>query len=239
MKLLMNSLYGRFGMKGYKWIPYSPKILQSYYLMYGLQCPQRYLTNNFSPMVHSFRHQWQAELLDDPIILRYFSGSIEIQFPTGEHRESFCGISAFVTSAARERLRTLIAIAGEDETLYCDTDSLFVTETGSKRLIKADEIDPTKLGKLKLESKTQKCSFYGPKDYVFNGEPVRKGIRKNAIAISEKTFEQDSFEGLKSVLNRGGEAYILISKIQKTLSRQLTKGVMKAHGRVGPLILNE
>jgi len=239
VKLLMNSLYGRFGMKGYKWIPYSPKILQSYYLMYGLQCPQRYLTNNFSPMVHSFRHQWQAELLDDPIILRYFSGSIEIQFPTGEHRESFCGISAFVTSAARERLRALIAIAGEDETLYCDTDSLFVTEIGSQRLIKADEVDPTKLGKLKLESKAQKCSFYGPKDYVFNGEPVRKGIRKNAIAISENTFEQDSFEGLKSVLNRGGEAYILISKIQKTLSRQLTKGVLKDHGRVGPLILNE
>lgn len=239
VKLLMNSLYGRFGMKGHKWIEFTNRSLQDYYIYYGKPCPERYLTKDFSPIVSSFRHKWEAEGLDDPIILRYFSGRLEMQFPTGEHRESFCGISAFVTAYARERLRELIAIAGEKECYYCDTDSLFVSELGSKRLIKSGEVDPTKLGKLKLEGTSKQSTFYGPKDYIFKEEAVRKGIRKNAVQITEDTFEQDAFEGLKSVLNRGGEPYILIKRIQKTLSRQLTKGVMKARGRVGPLILNE
>lgn len=239
VKLLMNSLYGRFGMKGHKWIDFTNKSLQDYYIYYGKQCPERYLVKDFSPIVSSFRHKWEAEGLDESITLRYFSGKLEIQFPTGEHRESFCGISAFVTSYARERLRELIAIAGENEVYYCDTDSIFCSELGSKRLAKAGEVDSTKLGKLKLEATAKRCQFFGPKDYVFQESIVRKGIRKNALQINDNTFEQDAFEQLKSVLNRGGEPYITIKRIQKTLSRQLTKGVLKARGRVGPLILNE
>jgi len=239
VKLLMNSLYGRFGMKGHKWVEFNSKNLEQYYLYYGKVCPPAYLRESFSPVVTSFKHQFYADGLDSEINLRYFSGKLEMQFPTGEHRESFCAVSAFVTSYARERLRELIAIAGVEETLYCDTDSLFVTELGSKRLIKADEVDPTALGKLKLEGTARKCVFYGPKDYVFQDSIVRKGIRKNAVAISDNTFEQDSFEQLKSVLNRGGEPFIIIKKIQKTLKRELTKGVLKARGRVTPIILNE
>jgi hypothetical protein len=239
VKLLMNSLYGRFGMKGHTWVDFTNKNLEDYYVYYGVQCPKRYLSQSFSPIVDSFRHSWDAEGLEDPIILRYFSGNLQMQFPTGEHSESFCGIAAFVTSYARERLRELIAIAGEKEVYYCDTDSLFVTDLGSKRLIKANEVDDTALGKLKLEGISSHTVFYGPKDYIFDDEPVRKGIRKNAKQINDNTFEQDLFEGLKSIMNRGGDAYVDITKIQKTLNRKITKGVLKDQGKVTPLILNE
>lgn len=238
VKLLMNSLYGRFGMKGHKWVEYNNKNLSDYYTYYGLQCPKKYLAESYSPIVSSFRHRAEFEGLDDPIVLRYFSGKLEMQFPTGEHSESFCAISAFVTSYAREHLRKLITIAGEPECYYCDTDSLFTSEKGHKRLVKAGEVDPGLLGKLKLEGTAKSAKFYGPKDYVFEESVVMKGIRKNAIQVAESTFEQDAFEQLKSVLNRGGEPYIEIKRIQKTLSRELTKGVLKAHGRVTPLILN-
>lgn len=239
VKLLMNSLYGRFGMKGHKWVEVNDTNLSDYYTYFGKVCPERYLKGKFAPMVDAFRHRYDAEGLDEPIILRYFSGRLEMQFPTGEHRESFCGISAFVTSYAREHLRRLIRIAGNDNVFYCDTDSLFTTEAGSKRLVEAGEVDAKALGKLKLEGTAKRCSFYGPKDYIFDETTVRKGIRKNALQLNETTFEQDAFEQLKSVLNRGGEPFIEIKRIQKTLSRQLTKGVLKANGKVTPIILNQ
>jgi hypothetical protein len=239
VKLLMNSLYGRFGMRGHKWVDFTNKNLEDYYTYFGSQCPPSYIAKDFSPIVNSFRHKWYAEGLDDPITLRYYSGRLEMQFPTGEHSESFCAISAFVTSYAREELRRLITIAGVPECYYCDTDSLFVSELGSKRLLKAKCVDPTALGKLKLEGISKNTVFYGPKDYEFNGEFTMKGIRKNAVQIGVSTYEQDSFEGLKSVLNRGGEPHIDIRKIQKTLQRKLLKGVLKDQGRVTPLILNE
>jgi len=238
VKLLMNSLYGRFGMRGHKWVDFNSTNLQQYYTYYGVVCPHRYIAKDFVPIVSSFRHRWEAEGLDDAITLRYFSGKLEMQFPTGEHRESFCAISAFVTSYAREHLRYLISVVGEQEMFYCDTDSLFVTKLGSDRLKSIDAIDPKELGKLKLEGKAKRCIFYGPKDYVFQEHVVRKGVKKNAIQVNHNTFEQDSFEQLKSVLNRGGEPFIIIKKVQKTLQRQLTKGVLKAYGRVTPLILN-
>jgi DNA polymerase elongation subunit (family B) len=238
VKLLMNSLYGRFGMKGHKWVDFNSTNLQLYYTYYGVPCPTRYLNSDFCPIVSSFRHRWEAEGLDEAIVLRYFGGKLEMQFPTGEHRESFCAISAFVTAYAREYLRFYITVLGENEVLYCDTDSLFVTKTGSDRLKDLCMVDPGTLGKFKLEGKAKKCTFYGPKDYVFQEHIVRKGIRKNAVQVNHNTFEQDSFEQLKSVLNRGGEPFIIIKKIQKTLQRQLVKGVRKSYGRVTPLILN-
>lgn len=239
VKLLMNSLYGRFGMRGHKWVDFTNQNLESYYTYFGVPCPKRYIAKNFSPIVNSFRHKWYADGLDEPITLRYYSGKLEMQFPTGEHAESFCAISAFVTAYAREHLRNLIDIASDKEVYYCDTDSLFVSELGSKRLIKCGEVCNKTLGKLKLEGTSKKTSFYGPKDYEFDGEFVRKGIRKNAIQVGPSTFEQDAFEGLKSVLNRGGEAYVDITRIKKTLQRKLLKGVLKSYGRVTPLILNE
>lgn len=239
VKLLMNSLYGRFGMKGHKWVDLNNRNLSDYYTYFGSICPPNYLTKDFAPLVHSFRHKWYADGLDEPITLRYYSGKLEMQFPTGEHSESFCAISAFVTSYAREELRRLISIAGVAEVYYCDTDSLFVSELGSKRLIKAKTVCNKSLGKLKLEGTSKNTVFYGPKDYEFDGEFVRKGIRKNAIQVGVSTFEQDSFEGLKSVLNRGGDAYVDITRIRKTLQRKLLKGVLKDQGRVTPLILNE
>ncbi len=236
-KLLLNSLYGRFAMRSHQWIDYSAKALIQYYAMNNLQCPDKYLTNGYSPMVDAFRHEWFAEGLEEPIVLRYLSGNIQMRIPVGDHRESFCAIAAFVTSYARNHLRGLMDIAGSHEVYYCDTDSLFVSEHGHKRLEAAGEVDRSKLGKLKLEGISNQVIFYGPKDYEFGDMVKRKGIRKNAVCLHDSTFLQDQFEGLKSVLNRGGQPYIDIMKQQKTLSRRITKGVLTKSGWVEPITL--
>jgi DNA polymerase family B len=239
MKLLMNSLYGKFGMKGYSWRDFTPENLRIYYELHGCICPKRYLENNYQPILSHNSSNWHAEGIPSPIKLRYLGGKLEIDFPTGEHSESFCAIAAFVTSYARDLLNEYINIAGEYQTLYCDTDSLFVTEKGFKKLIKANLIDSYTLGKLKLEGESTKWAFYGPKDYIFDTKVALKGIRKNATKINDTTFEQDQFEGLKSVFKRGADDYIDIKRIRKTNKRIINKGVLGKDGWVTPLMIHE
>lgn len=239
VKLLMNSLYGKFGQKGYAWKEYSPNLLRVYYEMHGMPMPAKYADPSYCPLLPSQVTRWYPEGLDTHLNLRYLSGKLEMKMPTGEHSESFVAISAFVTAYARERLRKLISIAGKQQTYYCDTDSLFTTRLGYQRLIAANEVNQNELGKLKLEGESDDWQFFGPKDYQFGPKNVMKGIRKNARKISNTQYEQLQFEGLKSVLKRKGEAFITIKTINKTLKREFNKGIVLNNGWVIPFNLEE
>lgn len=238
IKLLMNSLYGKFGQKGYEWVDFTPRNLESYYLLFGGMCPMRYLTNNYVPNVTENVELWHADGLDNPIQLRRISSKIEMKFPTSEHSESFCAIAAFVTSYARERLRGLIQIAGPKHTYYCDTDSLFVDKSGLENLRRANELDDKELGKLKLEGYSDNWAFYGPKDYQFGAKHTLKGISKKAKDLGNNTFEQLQFEGLASILKRGGENYIEVKTITKHVKRVYSKGLITNSGWTEPFTLN-
>lgn len=234
IKLLMNSLYGKFGMKGFDWKDFTPENVEAYYDLMSIPLPNEYKGNIQAPIVNGHVCLWHAINMAEPIKLRYLSGKLQLQFPTGEHTESFCAIAAFVTSYARERLRNLITIAGNRHTYYCDTDSLFLDNVGYINLQKAGEVSQNTLGKLKLESVSSNWAFYGPKDYQFGDKQVLKGIRKNAKKISELTYEQLQFEGLKSILNRGGEGFITIKTIRKTNKREYKKGTITNSGWTVP-----
>jgi hypothetical protein len=239
IKLLMNSLYGKFGMKGFDWVDFTTSNLEAYYDLIGVPMPDLYKKDEATPVVNGHTAEWYPLGLDHAVKIRYLSGKLQFKFPTGEHSESFCAIAAFVTSYARERLRQLIQIAGIRNTYYCDTDSLFVNQVGFSNLTKANEIDSSQLGKLKLEGQSKIWAFYGPKDYTFGDKNVMKGIRKNAKKIAPQTYEQLQFEGLKSVLNRGGEGYIVISTQQKTIKRKYAKGITTQSGWTMPFSLQE
>ncbi len=239
IKLLMNSLYGKFGMKGFDWKDFTHTNLEAYYDLMQVPYPKDYRKGFDPPNVTDHIAMWKPIGLDHAIKLRYLNGKLQLQFPTGEHTESFCAIAAFVTSYARERLRELIRIAGQRNTLYCDTDSLFLTKQGYANLERAGELSQSELGKLKLEGIASDWSFYGPKDYTFAKKVVMKGIRKNAKHIKGTTYEQLQFEGLKSVLNRGAEGYILIKTIRKTNKRVYNKGTILSSGWTEPYHLSE
>jgi hypothetical protein len=239
MKLFLNSLYGKFGMKGYEWVDWSKNAIEQYYLIHGVYCPDEYLTDDCIPLLSQFTTDYQFKGIPHKTPLRYLGGTLQIKFPTGEHSESFCAIAGFVTSYARSRLRELISIAGHGQTFYCDTDSLFVTNDGYSNLLQAKEVEAQTLGKLKLEKQSREWSFHGPKDYVFGSLVKLKGIRANAKRINGNTWQQLQFEGLKSVLKRGGDPFIEIRTIQKTNKRIINKGVLNHDGWVSPIILHE
>lgn len=238
-KLIMNSLYGRFSMHGRRYVEFSADSLEEIYKEAGKEMPDAYRIKDYKPSIMSVCESWRPYGLPHNVKLRYVNGKLEMELSTGEHAQSFCAISSFVTSYARTYLRKLIGICGMDQVYYCDTDSLFTSKRGYERLLQKGLIDPNKLGSLKLEGKSEHALFYGPKDYEFGEQIKRKGIKKRNEQLGPATFRQDQFEGIKSILARGGEAFIDVRKITKTLSRKYTKGVVSAKGKVTPYILSD
>ncbi|GAH36562.1 unnamed protein product, partial [marine sediment metagenome] len=152
-----------------------------------------------------------------------------------EHQNSMPAVCAHVTDYARMRLWQMIKIVGRENVVYCDTDCLIVPSKAVGRL--QSFLNPTALGKLKIEGTTTDLVIHGPKDYVWGGERVLKGIRSNATQIDDTTFEQALFPGLNSLLGGVEEGMIPITEITKRIDRTYRKGTVQAGGFVSPFAL--
>ncbi len=208
-KLMMNSLYGKFGQASNSW----KKI--------GEDDIDKVEVNEVFSSDGKKRWLWYT-----------FAGQVwEIQ-RSGEAFNSFPAISAHVTAYARRYLYELILKAGRRHVYYCDTDSLFVSETGYKRLEKY--IKPNVLGKLALEAVVDNLTIYCPKDYVVDGKPKRKGIRRDAKEIAPNTFEQEQWMTFRGLMHRGNLEEYIVKKVTKRVSRIYDKGIVTPSGRVKP-----
>lgn len=238
-KLIMNSLYGKFGQQGFRWLKLTRESLMLYYDIMNVPFPDCYDKELIEPDANWIENKWYAANLDHGIPIRSVHQNIQIKFPVGEHHESCPIIAGYVTGYGRSLLHSYIGIAGNDNVFYCDTDSLFVTKRGRDRLIRSNSVSDSTLGLLKLEGSSKLNEFWGPKDYVFGGKQTLKGIRSNAIMIGDNEYMQNRFEGLASILKRGGDPFITIEWINKHLTRRYTKGTVDKKGRVHELVLNE
>jgi len=152
-KYLLNTLYGKFGQRNQNWREIGEE------------------ANNGKEYVEDFydleKDEWR--------MIYHFGGKIWEREGFAEGYDSFVAIPAFVTAYARMYLWRLIKEAGYgDNVFYCDTDSLFVNQTGYDRL--SIFMDDTKLGFLKLEA-AGNLTLNNVKDYVFKGKRKIKGSR--------------------------------------------------------------
>lgn len=167
-KLLLNSLYGKFGQMSIEVVGEDIDPNEEKHADYTIDSRSNIL------------HQ-----------LAYYDHKRFTMIQKDESPLSFCAVASHVTAYARIYLWSLIEKAGLDNVFYCDTDSIFVNAKGKKNLEK--DIDEYELGSLKIEGKSNDCAFFVPKDYYFGDEHKRKGIRKGAKQIDETTFQQDNF----------------------------------------------
>lgn len=213
-KLFLNSLYGKFGQ------------LSEEFIRWG----------NADPTLVKTEEVWDADKKKMTTV-KIFGGSVFLSQEQGESFNSFCAISAHITAYARMTLLHYIELAGWDNVLYMDTDSLFVTEEGSRNLIEAGAVDPNELGKMKLEKQSDMITINAPKDYVFAHETRRKGISKNALQINDNTWEVVHFPGLNTFIRQGQLSKFYNVKHIKKLTRQYAKGWLLDNGKVMPLEL--
>lgn len=178
VKLLMNSLYGKFGQKSYAdWISIS-----------GTQ--EANILQQDGEGIERFTEYWegvQGEYLQ--IAGDMWKGEAEKTAPAAA---SVMSIAGYITSAARVVLRdAMVWILNQygGEVYYCDTDSIFCNMP-----LPADIVSTTELGKWKLEGvyPADEVNFTAPKHYDLAGERTLKGIR-NPDAWDERGYRQEVF----------------------------------------------
>ena len=215
VKLILNSLYGKFGQ-------FASLVLESSAdpsFLYGVE---------------------QGISIDTgQRFVQYVLGNQLYQnFTTqDESRDSFVAIASHVTAFARGLLFDLITEAGWENVYYIDTDSLFVNEIGLDNL--SEVLDEYEIGKLKIEKEGDFMNIYNLKDYEIGEHIVRKGIKKNAITIKANVFQQDQFLKVKSLLRANSIDTPLVRTITKTLKREYKKGIVLEEGKVMPFELDE
>lgn len=211
-KLFLNSLYGKFGEKN------------NHYEKIG----------ETDPKIISVERIYDADK-DEFYIVKTFGGGIFRRNDNPDDMESmnsFPAIAAHVTAYARMRLWEVMETAGLENIFYCDTDSVFTNEQGSKNLINAGLIDEYELGKLKLEKTSEGMEIYGVKDYIFCGKAKLKGVPKSAKKISENKYAVTVWRGIAKYLKKGNltgyENEIMIKELKRTYDKgQIYDGIVK------------
>lgn len=170
------------------------------------------------------------------IRLRKFGGKIYME----EHIEdvaynSSIAIAAHVTAYARMLLWGYMQTAGIENHYYNDTDSLFVNEAGFENLKQAGFLHKTKLGYLDIDATPETATFWGPKHYELDGKRTLKGVSKDANQLTESVFEMFQWPSFKSALNKGNLERFSNVRVEKTLSPEYGKGWVLETGDVLPL----
>lgn len=213
IKILMNSLYGKFAQRGNVF---------------------EHVDTTDSDEIKSWT---EIDAVTGKIYKwRQFGGCIQQRTEQKEAHDSHPAIAAHVTAYARMYLWRLIQTAGPESVYYMDTDSLLVDENGYQRL--RDMIDPDGLGCIKLESIYHHIEIRGAKDYRFDERDKVKGVRKSAVWIDASTCEQEHFSTLHGLIRRGDLSAPIVTRVRKHLSRRYTKGTVDTTGVVHPLTLS-
>ena len=213
-KIMLNSLYGKFGQNGYNYDTHKSSI------------EDRIST-------------WDELDLVTGIVYKYreFGGIIQILTKDSESYNSHPAISAHVTAYARLYLYHLIELSQPENVFYCDTDSLLINLKALNNI--RPYLHETNLGALKIEKRISAAFIRAPKDYVFDEIKKIKGIRQNAIQISENAYRQDMFPGFKGMILKGNLDDFIIKTIEKHLTRAYKKGIVNTQGEITPLVISK
>lgn len=209
LKILMNSLYGKTGQRGFKFE--------------GTEWIEDLEARTWDEII---RETGQV------IHHRQMGGLVQHSSLEGEAPDSFPAIAAHVTAYARMLLWDLIQRAGERQVLYVDTDSLLCTELGMRRL--KTLIDPKTLGKLKLEGAFNSVEIHTCKDYRMGNKRKTKGVKKSAVRVGHNQYRQDRWTNLLGMIRHGDLDKVFTERYSKTLSRTYDKGYVLPSGWVRP-----
>jgi len=212
VKYLMNSLYGKFGQKAEEWVkigdvPGEPDREE----MILHKNPRRAMR------------------------LRYLLGELFELKGHSEAYNSFPAIASHVTAYARLYLWELMQACGHGNYVYCDTDSLMVTDIGRDNL--APYLSSTELGKLKLERTVDHLIIRGLKDYSADEKVVIKGVRKSATQIGDGVYTQEQWPSFKGIFKSTDANRYVVKNVTKHLTREYTKGDVGDNGIITPFVL--
>ncbi len=214
VKLLLNSLYGKFGQMMPGWVfdeRTPPTVRWGEFSHYNLESKE--LRKLLSLNNHVFRQAFRQP-----------------------SEKSFHAIASFVTAHAREHMRDLRATAGHGEYYYQATDSLCVSHLGFKRLVQSGEIAEQTLGKLKEEWRSKSGVFLGNNWYSLDEKIIEGGRKKESPSTADGGWQELHFQHFKQMLETTTATGVLVNKIIKHRSTDFRRGNVTAAGIVEPFI---
>lgn len=211
-KLLVNSLYGKFGQTGL-----DQKVIG-----------ERPLDETWSQTVKD---------IDSGEIFRMYAlgGRVFEERKSGESSNSAPAIAAHVTAYARLYLYRLIRSVDPHHVYYCDTDSLIVDHHGMRQLRAI--MDEKRLGALKIELRSPWLEINAPKDYRMKGRARLKGVKPNAVHLIGGIYVQEQWERFAGKVRAGTLDGFKVRPLVKRQHRQITSGVLLPSGWIEPLHL--
>ncbi|MEM4761506.1 MAG: DNA polymerase [Thermofilum sp.] len=212
-KLLLNSLYGKWGQRIRRWEKWGRVQTPAWEILdvYGSTPRER----------------------DVVAVIGYDMYRLSKTEEFSSH--SVPAIAAFVSAYARCYLWELIEKAGEDNVYYMDTDSLLVNEAGLQRM---KQFIGDWLGGLKIELEMEEGEILAPKHYRFGSRSKAKGLSPRAKKLGENKYADERFLKLRSLLRLGVVDTPVTEEVEKNLKLKYDKGVVTETGRVLPLQLS-
>lgn len=196
VKLLMNSLYGRFGMKlesSISGLINEAKFLdlcKTHILNKVVQINKLYLVHYKNVPNESLAYEsFERGSITHEDIKALEKNQMQSSIST----QASVGIASAVTAYARIKMHKYKLLCSEDSLYYTDTDSLFTTKK-----IPPQYISETEIGMLKLEGEVRKAIFVSPKSYYieyYDG----KIVKKSKGFKSENVCERDYIQAVKNI----------------------------------------
>ena len=214
-KLMLNSLYGKFGQKSPRWID-----------------------DTSGAVSMDFGMAYHMGLGDaKPRQIRAFAGHIQEKVEPADAKNSFCAISSFVTANAREYMRTIRELCPLYSVYYQHTDSLICT-VAAYECIKKHGLIGTAIGQFReVAEPAQTAEFYGVGDYEFGAKVVQSGRKSSAKIIDPETITQDNYHGLALVIAQGNQGGVVGQSVTLHRSRDRWKKHASDTGWAIPLVI--
>lgn len=213
-KLLMNSIYGKFGQRNHELKDTDEINDRKYDSFYRID-----ENNGYNRKFVILNHR------------------VYEQIPSMVGKNSSPIISACVTANARMYLYYAMRDIGIENIAYVDTDSIILKDEES--LLSNIEIHPTDLGKWKVEERSEIVKIYSPKNYQFGTEIHRKGIPKKAVEKPNNVFEYLTFGTLKSLFAGVDENIPHVRYVTRQLKDQYWKAILHRNHKYQPFTVNQ
>jgi len=216
IKLILNSLVGKFGQLSPRWIELPGRVAADEWSTWAEYNMQTGVERHFRSIDRVVQEKQQRI----------------------ETNSSFPAIAAFCCSYGRRHMDNLRDIAGRREVYYQGVDSLIVTERGLENLNKADQVADFELGKLRLQLSTDNGEIYGCGDYVLGDKSVHGGRKTNAIIGDDGKWQEQQFGGVSKLFGGRALDHIPVEIVGKSRTQNYRKGTVGADGWVEPHIVD-
>lgn len=239
-KLMMNSLYGKFGQQNVEFEfdhsePETP--------MFGM----------------SYEYDDTTDILTE---YRHCGDRVDVRRQRDQDDQSeVCSpvISSYVTAYGREHMRKLRGIAGEKHTYYIATDALYVDQVGYDNLDAKGWVKDRTPGKLSVKHSGDELSVSALHQLSLGDHILTGSLKKSAVLLADGSYQELHFEGLNAILQLSQELPledangkrvpshaaltreplpgVCIYPVIKRMSKEYRKGVKTKSGWVKPITL--